>query len=69
MDIFDLSPEEISALAFAIALTLSKQYTDDIQLGILAVFFTDIGDTLGLIQLQRSSLAARAARAASKSNS
>jgi len=56
MNIFDLSPEEISALALVISLALSKQYTDDDQLGILAVFFTAIGDIIGLIQLQRFTL-------------
>lgn len=57
MDIFDMPPEELSALALLISIGLSRRYTDDLQLGVLAVFFTAIGDNLGLIQLQRVTLA------------
>jgi len=67
LDIFELSPENISALALAISIGLAKQYTDDNQLGILAVFFTSIGDNLALIQLQRLTLAEKAKKA-EKSN-
>lgn len=59
MDIFDLSPEDISALALLISIGLAKQYTNNEELGILALFFTNIGDTLGLIALQRVTLARR----------
>ncbi|MEG1254856.1 DUF6774 domain-containing protein [Clostridium sp.] len=56
MDIFDLSPEDLSALALAISIGLAKQYTED-QLEILSALLNIIGDTLGLIQTQRSNLA------------
>jgi hypothetical protein len=56
MDIFDLSPEEISALVLAIAIGFSKEYTDDDQLEILAAFFNSLGDTIDLITLQRAIL-------------
>ncbi|MEQ8153624.1 MAG: hypothetical protein ABRQ25_01840 [Clostridiaceae bacterium] len=68
MDIFNLSPEEISALSLVIAIALSKQYTDDDQLGILAVFFTAIGDILGLIQLQRLTLTEKVQKAQNDGN-
>lgn len=57
MNIFDIPPEELSALALIISIGLARQYTDDFQLGILAVFFGAIADNLGLIQLQRATLA------------
>lgn len=60
MNIFDLSPEELSALSLAISIGLAKQYTNNDQLGILAAFFDTIGDTLGLIQVQRITLAVKA---------
>lgn len=62
MDMFDLSPEELSALALALAIAigLAKQYPDDGQLGILTALFVSIGDTLALIQVQRASLGERA---------
>lgn len=72
MNIFDLSPEDISTLALVISIGLSKQYTEDGQLGTLALLFTCIGDNLALIGFQRSTLAARSTSAesnSSKSNS
>jgi endonuclease III len=58
MDIFDLSPEEIATLALAISIAISKQYTNDVQLGLLATFFKTIGNNLALMQLQRVDLEA-----------
>lgn len=72
MSIFDLSPEELSALALVISIGLAKQYTEEGQLGTLALLFTCIGDNLGLIGFQRVTLASRSASAesnSSKSNS
>lgn len=69
MNIFDLSPEELSALALVISIGLAKQYTEEGQLGTLALLFTCIGDNLGLIGFQRVTLAARAESNSSKSNS
>ncbi|ABR34451.1 MULTISPECIES: hypothetical protein [Clostridium] len=59
MDIFDLSPEELTALTAVLSIGIAKQYTEGDQLGVLALFFTSIGDILALIQLQRLSIAAR----------
>lgn len=49
MNIFDLFPEDISTLALAISIGLSKQYAEEGQLGTLALLFTCIGDNLALI--------------------
>jgi len=69
MDIFDLSPEDLSALSLAISIGLAKQYTDNNQLGILSAFFNTIGTTLGLIQLQRITLAVKAVKAENSNSS
>lgn len=70
MDVFNLCPEELSALAFAISITLAKQYTEDDHLEILSCLYSCIGDNLALIQAQRDVLIARAeAYKSSKSNS
>jgi hypothetical protein len=63
MDIFDLSPEELTALTAVLSIGIAKQYTEGDQLGVLAVFFTSIGDILALIQLQRLSIASRVEKA------
>ena len=53
MNVFNLCPEEVAALALAISVALAKQYTEDDQLEILGCLFTCIGDNLALIQAQR----------------
>ncbi|MVX62104.1 hypothetical protein [Clostridium chromiireducens] len=60
MDIFDLSPEELTALTAVLSIGIAKQYPEGDRLGVLALFFTSIGDILALIQLQRLSIASRA---------
>lgn len=69
MDIFNLSPEQLSILANVISIAISNKYTDDDQLGIIAIFLTAIGDNLALIQLQRITLAAQIEKARNNQNS
>lgn len=63
MDIFDLSPEELTALTAVLSIGIAKQYTEGDQLGVLALFFTSIGDILALIQLQRLAISSRVEKA------
>lgn len=51
-----MGTNELTVLVSALAIAISNNISDDNDLGLLAAIFTQLGDTLGTIAVQRDLL-------------